>query len=503
MGSENVETQFDTQAVEIHNGVLTVKATIEVRYEMPNQDADLPQHLEAHIETAGQQIKRELFRESIQRADLELVLEQRFRKQEGRLYRNGSKVYTFKTIFGTVAVPRIRLRQSVNGKSLLPSADAWQTPQQVFLTQGLRDAVCDGLLNQTTFQTLESIEERAGETDLIARSSILKIVHQEGVALQQATEARATKIWEKNPAAASIFQVKVPHLSIVPDLEEITEDAPDEELEELDFPIGFAGSPTVVEAIKRDQPRQVDAGWVMVQPDEVKVKAQATTERKEIWHYTAVVMTSLKSWYFSAETSAKLWFQVGGLLALLGVHHGDLQLMVLGDGAKWIRNWFEALPIDNKAMILCWYHLAKRCKQELGSACHDKAHRLSIQGKLLTQLWTGKIQEAIDSLSALRGQMRNEDALDTLIDYLDNRRPYLPNYSKRSRAGLWIASNRVEKFNDWSVAARCKHKGMKWTAQGVAALASLEALSRNGELEAWRKTRTLPDWKLELFEETA
>ena len=71
MGSDNVETQFDTQAVEIHNGVLTVTATIEVRYEMPNQDADLPQHLEAHIETAGQQIKRELFRESIQRADLE------------------------------------------------------------------------------------------------------------------------------------------------------------------------------------------------------------------------------------------------------------------------------------------------------------------------------------------------------------------------------------------------------------------------------------------------
>lgn len=96
--------------------------------------------------------------------------------------------------------------------------------------------------------------------------------------------------------------------------------------------------------------------------------------------------------------------------------------------------------------------------------------------------------------------MRNEDALDTLINYLDNRRPNLPNYSKRSRAGLWIASNRVEKFNDWSVAARFQHK---LTAQGVAALASLEALSRNGELEAWRKTRTLPDWKLEPFEEAA
>ncbi|BDM83388.1 hypothetical protein [Acaryochloris marina] len=167
---------------------------------------------------------------------------------------------------------------------MLPSADAWQTPQQVFLTQGLRDAVCDGLLNQTTTQTLENIEKRAGEVDLIARSSILKIVRQEGAALQNATEVRATEIWEKDPAAASIFQVMAPHVSIVPDLEEMTEGTPDEELEELDFPIGFAGAPTIVEAINCDQPRQVDTGWVMAQPDEVKVKAQATTRRKEIWH---------------------------------------------------------------------------------------------------------------------------------------------------------------------------------------------------------------------------
>lgn len=118
--------------------------------------------------------------------------------------------------------------------------------------------------------------------------------------------------------------VMAPHLSIVPDLEEMAEGTPDEELQELYFPIGFAGSPTIVEAIKRDQPRQVDTGWVMVQPDEVKVKAQATTGRKEIWHYTAVVMTLQRSWYFSAETSVQLWFQVGSLLALLGVHRGDL-----------------------------------------------------------------------------------------------------------------------------------------------------------------------------------
>jgi hypothetical protein len=31
-------------------------------------------------------------------------------------------------------------------------------------------------------------------------------------------------------------------------------------------------------------------------------------------------------------------------------------LLVLGDGAAWIRTWFESLGISPKAMILCWWH---------------------------------------------------------------------------------------------------------------------------------------------------
>jgi hypothetical protein len=57
---------------------------------------------------------------------------------------------------------------------------------------------------------------------------------------------------------------------------------------------------------------------------------------------------------------------------------------------------------------------------------------------------------------------------------------------------LWIASNRVEKFNDWSVTERGKHQGMAWTETGVTALATLEASKRNGELNTWRETRQLP-----------
>ncbi|MGC8640471.1 MAG: hypothetical protein ACP5XB_11405 [Isosphaeraceae bacterium] len=69
-------------------------------------------------------------------------------------------------------------------------------------------------------------------------------------------------------------------------------------------------------------------------------------------------------------------------------------------------------------------------------------------------------------------------------------------YQQRQRAGLWIASTRVEKDNDWAVSGRCKHQGMSWSPEGVLALAALEAARRNGEIDAWRRDRVLPEQRL-------
>jgi hypothetical protein len=46
--------------------------------------------------------------------------------------------------------------------------------------------------------------------------------------------------------------------------------------------------------------------------------------------------------------------KVSALLLELGVPREELGLLlVLGDGASWIRAWFEGLRIKNKAMVLC------------------------------------------------------------------------------------------------------------------------------------------------------
>jgi hypothetical protein len=106
------------------------------------------------------------------------------------------------------------------------------------------------------------------------------------------------------------------------------------------------------------------------------------------------------------------------------------------------------------------------------------------------------VDEAIALLREAAGWVRNSKALEDLIGYLEKRRMYIPDCGERRRAGLWIASTRVEKFNDWAVSARCKHQGMSWTSQGVVALAALGAARENGELDAWRRDGVLPARRL-------
>ena len=141
---------------------------------------------------------------------------------------------------------------------------------------------------------------------------------------------------------------------------------------------------------------------------------------------------------------------------------------------------------------MCWWHLRKRCYEQLSAAGGPKDRRSALERDLLGQLWEGKVDAAVDLLRGALEWVRDPQAVTDLIEYLAKRRAYLPDYQERKRSGLWIASTRVENFNDWAVSGRCKHQGMSWSPQGVLALAALEATRRNGELDRWRQDRELP-----------
>jgi hypothetical protein len=59
-----------------------------------------------------------------------------------------------------------------------------------------------------------------------------------------------------------------------------------------------------------DEPRMVGEGFVIVESDEVKTKAQPSTGRKEVRTYTAVVLVAGARYAFAEATEEGLWLQV-------------------------------------------------------------------------------------------------------------------------------------------------------------------------------------------------
>jgi hypothetical protein len=480
---------------------LSLGLELQVTLPMPDQDEHLPDQIEASVHQVGLELQRRLFRVLIEKADQELVLHQRHGKGGCGIQCRGTRPFTFKTTFGEVTVRRCRILHNRDGSMEIPSASAWNTSHQGMITRNLRDAVCDQMSAQSAGKSCADVCQDAGDEELLGRSTIIDIVHDEGEQLAAAQRARA-RIILSDASEAQRAMLGLTAADPVAVTEWVDDEPPcdDSEAAQAEWEqtqaewiaTGFPGCEPAF-PVAQDEPRAVDEGFVIVEPDEVKTKAQPSTGRKEVWTYTAVVLVAGLRYAFAEATTEGLWLQVSALLLELGALRGERRLLVLGDGAAWIRTWFEGLGIPSKAMVLCWWHLRKRRYESMSSAGGPKDRRRAFEKALLGALWRGEVGTAIELLRGASEWVRNPTAVEELITYLEKRRGYLPDYQQRQRAGLWIASTRVEKFNDWAVSGRCKHQGMSWAPQGVLALAVLEAAQRNGELKGWRQDRALPE----------
>jgi hypothetical protein len=499
--TDGLQTTITCGPVNVIDQECSLRLSLEISLPMPLQDEHLPDRIESSVHQAGLELQRRLFQVLIEKADRELVLQQRHGKADAGIQRKGTRPFTFKTIFGAVTVRRSRILHKHDGTIEIPSAVAWKTSHQSMITRNLRDAVCDQMGDRSARQSRAGLCESAGDDDLLGPSTIIDIVHQEGERLLAAQRERARAVLSEVPPAQ--LALLGPAAADPDALTELVDDAPPfddseearaewEQVQAEWIATGFAGCEPA-KPVDEGEPRAVDEGFVIVEPDEVKTKAQPSSGRKEVWTYTAVVLVAGPRYCLAEATAEGLWLQVSASLLELGVLGGDRRLLVLGDGAAWIRTWFEGLGIPARAMVLCWWHLRKRCYESMSSAGGPKDRRRGFEKELLGELWRGEVEAAIELLRAALEWVRNPASVEDLIGYLEKRRAYIPDYEQRQRAGLWIASTRVEKYNDWAVSERCKHRGMSWSPPGVLALAALEAARRNGELDEWRRVGELPE----------
>jgi hypothetical protein len=177
--------------------------------------------------------------------------------------------------------------------------------------------------------------------------------------------------------------------------------------------------------------------------------------------------------------------------------HNDLfsskMIIFFTDGADDIKNAIrEVFGWAPFRIILDWYHLTKKCKERLSMGMKGREVRNVVLKKLLSLLWLGKVDAAIEYLKRLdAGKVRNAKEIEKLIKYLEKNRSHIPCYALRKKLGLRVSSNLGEKANDLVVAQRQKHNGMSWSKPGSSGLANVRALFLNKEDESWITKREL------------
>lgn len=187
----------------------------------------------------------------------------------------------------------------------------------------------------------------------------------------------------------------------------------------------------------------------------------------------------------------------GALRALLGfLLCGGLlgkQLVFFTDGAREIHGEIARMfAFANWKIVLDWWHLEKKCKEQLSMALKGKVIRNEFLGALLPCLWFGNVGGAVELLANIDPEkVRNPEHIDKLVEYFGRVGGYIPNYALRKQLGLRNSSNLGEKANDVIVSSRQKHNGMSWSDDGSHAFASVAALLSNGELLHWLHHRSL------------
>jgi hypothetical protein len=257
----------------------------------------------------------------------------------------------------------------------------------------------------------------------------------------------------------------------------------------------------VAEMADNPVPYEDPAHSTQVSLDDVNVKrqkatrknAQEPTQKRKYVHNTIAHIAHAGASYIISGCGIVHVLRLV-LAFLLHNHLLQYNLIFFVDGQRTLYTailcafaWFPSVQI-----ILDWYHLEKRCKEQLSLALKGRVIRNTLVEQLRPCLWHGCVDRAIALLQTMEStKIKDQKALDTLIGYLERNRPYLPCYAVRKHLGLRNSSNRGEKANDLIVSDRQKHNGMSWSKPGSVALAAITALVRTREYKRWFQTGTL------------
>lgn len=385
------------------------------------------------VEENGNKMKRMTSQEVFEKDDETNV--KIFQEANPTLKRYGKQSFTFITQFGHVSIQRQSLYNIITRKKIIPSKIVWRTSQNRHITERLREIVCEKLQHLSFRQTAQTLSEQSGEKSLIVPSTVRKIL-----------QSKRKELHEQQ-------------LQFVQDVKEDKKE---------------------IDTTNIKQPKRTHEAKEMIhlEMDEIVTKSQLKGQRWNTTYTATLTMPTEQNIYLIAPNEKELTELVNAHLIKNDAFAGNMRLEVLSDGASWIGDYVASLKNIEKEHILCWYHLEKKMYEGLSSIGLTTKMKNELQHELLGALWRGNLCQVVLKLWSYRTTAKTLKRLEELIGYLLKRKRCIKNYEQRKANHQRTASNQVEKWNDHSIANRCKNHGMSWVPDGVFAIGIYAAQKR-------------------------
>ena len=165
------------------------------------------------------------------------------------------------------------------------------------------------------------------------------------------------------------------------------------------------------------------------------------------------------------------------------------RVVVLGDGARWIRGLAE-LHFPQAIQIIDLYHakehVADRCKLLWpGEDKEINRHRI----RWWTDLEEGKVGKIVrEARQLVPSRKEIAEKVEAGVHYLEENQERM-RYADYREQGLFVGSGVVEAGCKTVIGKRLKQSGMEWTVKGANAIISLRCMSLSGRVEEYWESR--------------
>ena len=417
--------------------------------------------------------------------------------------------------FGRLTLRRQVLVDRATGRHVMPGNAMLPPHGGIVITRGLQEMACllpDTLPFATAARLLGWQTQEAAQ-EVLCASTLRTLVREHGAALAQAEQAAVRRLSAAVAAGAELRPRLVPAqtprrragwpLALCAAVDQaLAAEAPSpptgvrvadwERVLAVRRQEQMDGETEIGTELRRLGPR-VGPGEVVASADEVLTRRP---QRRQFWELRTARVATAEGYRYVSGTGTAFLATLDLLCALCQrapAGQPPRRVVLLVDGACWLRDFFQAvLAPRGAALLLDWYHLAHRCRQISTQVCRGKPTRLRFVRTTTALLWRGDVDGAIAVAEEQRATAKHLGPLDQWIHYLDARRLIIPCYRERQQQRQYIGSGQAEKANDLLVARRQKNQGMHWSEETSVALMRLRTLRLNGDWDRYWQQRQAP-----------